>query len=388
MKPSSYLPLLVYDSLFATGNLIDDNLAVKLNSLTVEKQIYGGYWKLDTQQNVTQSKGEEWLEYGLMRHIELYTPTAYKIWEGFVNSITFNVGGLSLTRGPVIGSVFNKIKVAYSTVDTSTTIPTMGIRDETAWANDTISQARYGILEQVVSVGGATPTSAVQLRTTALAERAEPATSESDNLSSSTIPSITITALGYMHFLNTYTLDLTTTGDQNVSDKLEAILGADPNSIFSTDYSSIETNAVQVGAYDRDLRIADGVVKAIVALGTATNTRTMFGFGNDRKAVYKSVPTSLKYQRRLAEARSRLESYTGGHFIEPFDAEVGEMVFYTDLLAGRPMVRTVAEQNNDPRYLRINHSTYTLPINLAIAGEDFSQLAQIMASFGLGGRSA
>lgn len=386
MQAGVRLPLIVYDSLLRTGELIDDNMAAKINSLSAEWQIYGGYWQLKHQFDTTQSIGEEWLEDGLVRHIELYRPSGVLAWEGFVNSITLNVGGLSITRGPLIGGVENRIRAVYSTVDTSTDIPTIGIREKTVWASNIISQARYGIHEGVLSVGGATQTRAEHFRDTALAERAEPNTSEDDNLTNSSVPSVSIQALGYAHWLKTYTVNLTTTGDQNASTKLAAVLGADPNSIFGN--STIETNTVQVGAYDNDYRIADAVVKAIVALGNATNERTMFGFIGNRQAVYKTVPDSPIYQRRLAEAASRLENFQQSGWVEPYEAEVGELVFYADLLSGKPQAPSTVIAQGDPRYLRIDRATYTLPIALTLAGEQFSQLDQIMAQKGLGGTVA
>ena len=386
MRGGERLPLLVYDSILRTGALIDDNLAVKINSLNVERQIYGGYWQLASTMNTTQSVGQEWLESGLARHVELYSPGASMIWEGFINSISFNIGGVSKTRGPLIGGVANKIKVLYTPTDTSITPPAMGSQDKIDWSSNTISQAKYGIHEQILNVGGGTATSAAHFQATALAERAEPKTSESDNLASSSVPSVSITALGYAHWLQTYTVDLTTEGDQDASDKLAAVLAADPNSLFGT--TAIEANTVQVGAYDRDYRIADSIVKGIVALGSATNDRTMFGLTKNRQVIYKTVPSSPIYQRRIAEAHARLEAYGQGATIQPYDVRVGEMVFYTDLLAGKPPADSVAISQSDPRYLRIGRATYTLPIALTLAGEQYSQLDSIMAQYGLGGRTA
>lgn len=388
MLPNMHLPLIVYDSLVRTGVLIDDNWTTKVTSLSAQWQMYGGHWSLNHTANVSQSVGEEWLDDGIGRHLELYAPSAIKIWEGFVNSITFNVGGVSITRGPLIGGVQNRNSVAYSTVDTSTTPPTMGIRESTAWAEDSISIARYGQHEEVISVGGATATSAAQISATALAERAEPPTSESDNLANSAVPSITIAALGYIHWLGTYAVDLTTVGEQNASAKLAAVLGADPNGIFSTNYGGIETNTIQVGAYDRDYRTADTIVQAIVGLGNVTNERMMFTIQNGRIAEYKTVPSSPAYQRRIAAAAARLENYQQGGWVQPYEADPGEIVFYTDLLAGKPPATTNTIAKSDPRYLRIERSTYNLPVAMSLQGEQFSQLDQIMKRYGLGGTTA
>jgi hypothetical protein len=193
-----------------------------------------------------------------------------------------------------------------------------------------------------------------------------------------------MTCLGYHHWLKAYTVDLTTTGDQNASVKVAAVLAADPNSFFPTS-RYISGNTVQVGAYDRDGRTADAVIKGITALGGTSNERWTFGFGNDRMAYYKPIPTAPIYKRRLAEPEQRVEEWTSGQRIKPWNVQAGEWIFYTDLFAGRSPATILA---TDPRYMFIEQAQYSTPWGLSLQGSTVNNLDQIMAQKGLGGTHA
>ena len=371
-------PLVQGADYIPAGNWSEDNLQ-KTN------QAYGGHWSLTHNFNCSQRTAESWLEDGIGRHVELYGPSTIKVWDGFADQIDINIGGLTKSRGSLIDTVANRIWVTYSTVDTSTPPPTVGIRATTTAANDTTSQGKYGIIERVISIGGASLASAEQIRDTAIIEYAEPDSNEMDNLGSSTSPSVSVTCLGYHHWLKTYTVDLTTTGDQNASAKVEAVLAADPNSFFSSDYNYVIANTIQVGAYDRDSRTADAVIKGITALGGTSNERWTFGFGNDRVAYYKAIPTAPVYQRRLAEPEQRVEQWVSGQRIKPWNVQAGEWIFYSDILASRPPSTTLAE---DPRYMFIEQAVYSTPWELSLQGSQVGNLDQIMAQKGLGGSHA
>lgn len=376
---------ILYSTPLIAGASIISTLNPPIGDMGFMRQAYGGHWSLTHRFNCSQRVAESWLEEGIGRHVELYGSNTVKIWDGFVDQVEANIGSLTVTRGSLLDTVANRIYVAYSTVDTSTTPPTVGIRAVTAAANDGTSQGRYGIIERVISVGGATQTAAEQIRDTAILEHAEPATSETDNLENSTAPSVSLTCLGYYHWLKAYTVDLTTTGEQNASAKILAVLAADPNSFFSTNYNYITTNAVQVGAYDRDSRVAEAVIKGITALGGTSNERWTFGFGNDRVAHYKAIPTSAIYQRRLAEPEQRVERWATGQRVKPWDVQAGEWIFYSDLLAGRAPATTL---RTDPRYMFIEQAEYSAPWSLTLTGSQVGQLDQIMAQYGLGGTVA
>jgi len=111
--------------------------------------------------------------------------------------------------------------------------------------------------------------------------------------------------LGYVHWL-LYPYSSATTGLQNLSSKLEAILGQDPNGLISTDYSFVESNTLQVGAYEQSNRKAWGLIKGLVSQGDASDNRYNFGVYNDRVAYYDAIPTTVKYQTTVGAISGQL----------------------------------------------------------------------------------
>ncbi len=368
---------------FATSLNLSYTLAQVTHQISPIWTAYGGYWSMSLSWNAKPSEIDEWLDAGIGRHVELYAPTTVKIWEGFVSSVSANIGSLTVTRGPLLDTIANKIRVAFSTVDTSTSPPTVGIRDFTDWAEDTNSQARYGIIERVISVGGASASNADDIRDLALNEMAEPVTDEVDNLGAAADPTLNIEVLGYYHWLKAYVYNSTNTGDTNASTKLADIIAADPNSLLST--TNIETNTLQVPQWEDDNRVAESVVKGIVALGNATQQRTVFGFYNGRGAIYNTIPTTPIYTRTLAEPEQALKDYTTDRSIKPWEVKPGEIVFYSDLLVGRTGTGSLL---SDPRYLFIEQASYTIPWSLTLQGAKVNRLDQLMAQLGLGGTVA
>lgn len=339
----------------------------------------GGWWEASFTIKDNQRGVEDWLADGLGRHIEVYNPAQNLIFEGFVNSVSANLGPLAIERGPLL-DIANRARVIYSTVDTSTSPPTVGVRAATGTSNDTTSQGQYGIIEQVLSVGGSTQTEAEQIRDTYIAEHKDPETSQEINLSTGDDISVTINILGYVHWLF-YTYSSTTTGTQNLSAKMTAILGQDPNSIFSTDYGKVTANTLQVKAYEQDNDVAWDLIKGLVSQGDASDNRYIFGIYADRKAVYGAVPTTIEYYQQLSDQERRITNQAGTR-IEPWDVLPGKWLFISDLLIGRTTETTL---RFDPRAVFVESVSYTTPWGLRIQGGKVSTLAQKLAKFGLAG---
>lgn len=379
------LNLQVYDPLVKSNGLVSDQLMYYIDSLVFTLSAFGNYWSLGFNAKLTVSETEDWIENGLGRHVELYDEGLNVVFEGFVSEVSANIGSLSYKRGPLISSVANKIKVVYSTVDTSTDLPSVGMRESTDWAEDADSQNEYGIIERVISVGGASPTNAEQIRDLALERYAIPARDEEDNLASPSEPTMSVTCLGYIHWLDAYTVDLATTGEQNASVKLQAVLAADPNGLFSVDYSNIQTNTTQVGAYDRSDRSAIEVVKGIVAAGDAALDSWTFGFKAGRIAHYTPIPTAPQYQRRVSDPSAMVDYYGGTATVPFWLVQPAEWLVYTDVFISRPDPSSMIE---DPRYIFIETLDYAMPRSLTIRGSPTTRLDQLLARLGLGGSYA
>jgi hypothetical protein len=382
---SRELSLLVYEPLVRGTGIIDDSLGTRTDSLRVEHTANGGYWSKSFTIRGRQEEVEAWVDDGLGRHVELYDTGLAPVWEGFVNQVNANIGSLSLNRGPLM-QVANRIKVVYTPVDTSTNPPTSGARDETDYTNDTDSQDLYGIIERIISVSSGDVTAAEQARDTALEDSKYPNADETENLESSVVPSATIECLGYYHWLGAYTVDLSTTDLQDADAKVQAVLSSDPNNLFSTDTTYINSNTTQVGAQDQEYRTALSVIAGIVALGDASFNRWVFGFGPNQRPFYNTIATDTMYQRRLSDPEQRLEIFGTSNQVLPWDARAGEWVFYTDLLVGR--TRDATNFRADPRYLFTEQTTFTAPWGLTLRGAKVTRLAQLLKRQGLGGSHA
>lgn len=364
--------------------MVDDALGDKLDNGTYSHTIsaLGGYDSALIKIVDTQIDLEDWLANGLMRHIEVYNPSLVKIWEGFVNQIDIILGGLSVTRGPLL-QVSNNVALTYSTVDTTVSPPAIGMRATTAFNSDADSQALYGVLESVLSAGGISTTEATTVRDVFLNENKDPQTSQKLNISQGGGGiTLSLNCLGYSHLFKKYVYNQTaSTGTANLSDVLAAIITADPNSIFSTSTNKITANTLQVKQYLNDNAAAWSLIQGLVARGDSSDNRYIFGIYNGRVPTYEAIPTDFEYQQRLSDPAQRVETPQGIE-VKPWDVTAGKWLFVPDFLIGQVQP---TDLRLDPRMIFIESLTYTMPWGLSIQGGKTDKLSQKLAKLGLGG---
>ena len=325
---------------------------------------------------------DEWFDAGLGRDITLYGQGNEIVWNGFVNLITYGGSSLSAVRGPYL-DIGNRAYMIFSTIDTTTSPPTLGIRLPTATYNDTMSQRAYGILQKILSAGGCQPAIAEQIVQTYLEEHAEPETSLTA-ADPSTQPMVTLDCVGYNAFLTTYDYNATTAGTQNLSTKLAAILAADPNGIFAA--AEIAVNTLAVKAYEQDNKEAWALIKSLVAMGDANEARYLFGIYEGRTPRYHAAPTTIAYERKLTDQGQRIIT-AGQSIVKPWEVKASHWLFHTDFLVGRTQA-IPAELRTDPRCAFLETVTYTAPWGLTWTGAKMSRLDQKLARLGLSGIGA
>lgn len=353
-----------------TGRLTD-----AITSYDHEIAAEGGFLSARIGMNLPLLEAEDWFSRGLGRHVQVYNPGMVLVWEGFVNSLSMGAGSLSATRGPLM-SIANRIGVNYTRItDTATAPPTTGTQATTPLADDADAQALYGIIEKVVSGGTLLPATALQLRDTYLAENALPRTSEELTLSAGQAASVTLECLGYYAWFKAFIYQVLVGGTVQLSDKLENIITADPNGIFSADYSSITFNGFLVSQYEDDDRFAWDIITDEISIGDAADDRYTFGIYDDRRAVYEAIPMAAAYQHRIADESQRVETATGAE-VKPWNVRPAHWIFLPDFLVGRTQPVTLRE---DPRYLFIESVKYTAPNGLTLTGGDADRLPQLIA---------
>lgn len=366
-----------------TGTLVDDQLASKWDSAQFSIQRIGGYWDGSITQTGTQETVEAWFN-RLGYHVDFYSPELIKLWEGFVNRVSLQVGAFSIDAGPFL-DITNRTALVFSTVDTTTTPPTVGVRARSATSNNAASQQQYGILQHIASAGGVSVNEVADVVALYLAENAWPGNANRWNTGQQAEPVVTVELLGYVHWLELFVFNDTTTGTRTYPQKIQDILGGDLNAIFSTDYGAIDptgVNAQTIKRYNNDDQTAWAQIKSIVARGDGTDVWN-FGIYNDRKAYYDIAPvTSIAYEIHTGDPAQRITA-PAGTTVQPWNVRPGRLMLTTDFLVGKSLPAT--ELTRDPRVTFIESMQLIHPDVLSVQGERYSTLSQKLAQLGLAG---
>lgn len=342
----------------------------------------GGFWSANLTMRLPLHDLEDWLQYGVGRQVQVKGRGTKTAWEGIVNRVTVNVGGYNMTVGPYL-DIANKVKLAYSIFLQLGGGNATGIRVVTEPTSNLSSQAKYGILAKVFSVGGIDSSAVAGLQAMLLERYSQPPRSEDLNLPGETglrYIDLKLECIGYAHLFQKYTYSSTTAGTQNLSAKLEAIVAAEPNALFS---GSVATNTIQVPATQTDDAEAWGLIKSLLALGDASLNRYTFGVYEDRRVTYKPVANNVVYVRPLREGASVIQDAQGG-LLQPWEVRPGSYVLVTDLLPGKPVN---SDLNAEQRAIFADTVQYRMPDSLVINGAHAFRIEQRMAQMGLSGVS-
>ena len=354
--------------------VLDKNITSYSHDLSAN----GGFDKMSVAIADDRLSLDEWIEQGVGRHIEIYNQANTLVWEGFINIVSGSIGGHKVSIGPLM-DVGNRVSVAYAPVDTDTSPPTVGATTITTVADNDVSQARYGIIEKVVSAGRLTDDEAEFVRDTYLKESAFPATESELSIGGSEQPSITLECLGYWYWLNNYVYNDTDSGTIQIDERIPEIINADPNSFYSTPV--IDTNNSLVIEESDEDKMAMAHIKELLAIGGASDQRYTLGFYEDRRAYYREIPSTVAYKTALSDQGQRILTYEGA-LVYPWDVRPAQWIFISDALIGRHT--DVDDLYEDPRYMFIESISYSSPWGIRLSGSRVSTFEQIMAKFGLG----
>jgi hypothetical protein len=381
---SRQLSLIAADPLYLSTRTFSRRLTANVSQYRHEIRAIGGYYSANISIADNPRRLEEWASYGLGRHITTYNPSLVKIWEGFINQINITEGSESFTIGPLI-DIGNRQVVTYSPVNAGIEPPAVGARVTAATGNNTDSQALYGIWQKVTGANQVTSTEAGQLRDKLLADPTivYPDTSLDSSFQSNNELSVELLCLGYWHFLTGYYYANTgVTGYESISTKIQNVLAANPNSIFSADYSMIATNATLVKKYEDGTRTAETILREVNSLGDSSFNAYTMGFYNDRQFVYQPMPTEVTYQRRATGNRGITNQVN--REIMPWDIVPARWIFRPDFMVGRHPPITAATLGIDPRAAFIETVQFDAPYGLSVNGHKLSQIDQVFARKGLG----
>lgn len=371
-----------YDRLPKDGRWLGD-LDISAQDWRHSITALGGFDTASFELSESMSVMEDWILNGLFRPIIVRDNSLSVIWEGFVNSITINQAGLSVTHGPVT-SIANRVKAVYSGVDTSVYPPQIGVRKVTPAFNSTISQEEWGIWWEIISLAGVTDANADQLVSLYLQEHGHAEVNSSFSFSNEEI-SLTINCVGWNQTLN-YPFNFTTnSGTVAISSRIEQVLDGHPNTGWiSSDYSKIELNATLVPQYENDDQIALEHIRGLTVMGDDSLRRRLFGIYEGRQAVYSPVSDIIDYTIELGDSR-RLIFDSGGSPIAPWKIRPGKWIFFTDFIPG--LGAPEDDFHKDPRLLRVESVQFDMrtPFAVQFSGGISSKYEQRSARLGLRG---
>ena len=359
----------------------------KLEAYSHTIEAFGGYTTASFTFKASEAEIDDWLENGLNRHIEVYDPRGIECWEGFVNQLTYSVGGFSVVRGPLM-DLANRVWCTFASLDSTATPPTQGLTTETPLANNLASQERYGLLERIIDAGTRDEINngeASHIRDTYMAEQ-RVLTNKTWNSTGMNEPTLTVDCCGYikrlerLYFIDAVNATITCT--QEVTNVLDADLLL--NHLFSSTNASIGVNAVGIGEYRSEYVPCDTVLKDAVSFGGPAYARWLFYIGNGRYATYRAVTDTIAYIQTLREpSQSILNPF--GDSVHPINVWPGQWMFFPDFAIGRKFDNNAADLASDPRALFIESATFTAPDQLDIAGGKSDRLPQILKEYGIGG---
>lgn len=349
--------------------------------------IFGGYDSASLDTHIDLLDVGDWIDNGLGRVVDIYADDLFQVYRGFVNEFELKLGLVSLKIGPLLGSggVCNRVWSVYAPMDTSVSPPVYGPRTLTVAIQDLTSQAKYGVIEHVLSAGNTTLAVATQIQETYLREHIEPV--RTHDLGGASTPTVSLSCLGFMQWLDAVIYENAGIGTVQLSaaaGKIQDVLTqarAINSWCVSSDYTQLAANAVLVPVYDADDMTCLSVLKAAASLGGPSYEQWMFGLYDNNTAEFKAVPTTVEYQARVLDNGLEIKDMNN-NIVQNCKIRPGKWVVFTDLLPGKAFP---ANLRNDPRAMLIKRVEFSDPNDLRLNGADANTLPQILAQYGLGG---
>jgi len=373
------LVAIIYEPIVAGATRIT-TVDVNMDTYSHTISANGGYNSMSITLSDDQVSVDEWVEKGIARHIEIYSHAGTKVWEGFVNVVNANMGGIEISVGPLM-DIGNRVSVSYAPVDYGFSPPLVGDTTVTTIAENELSQSIYGIIEKVLNGGRVTDDTAELIRDTFLVERSNPETSSTISIGSGGgQTSLTIECLGYWYFTNAYVYNDTDSGAIQVDTRIEEILEGNPNTTMFGNLF-IDTNNSLVPEESDEDKLAMAHLTQLLALGGASDQRYTLGVYEDRDIYYKEIPSVPAYKTTLSDQGQKILTYEGA-LVYPWDVRPAQWIFVSDALIGRYTDTT--DYYEDPRYIFIEQVEYSAPWGITMTGNRIGTFDQIMARFGIG----
>jgi hypothetical protein len=279
----------------------------------------------------SDTEGQQILEQYLGCFVAIYVDNpAVPVWEGLVNRITFNSGGASYTIS--LDEMANRVSTVYTGVT--------NVAAETTAANNTASQAVYGIKQDQIELGVDTSAATQKnlLRDTALAQRAFPQSSYGQAQGNTDI--VHLELIGIYHTLEWVKFFTgLTTATSAFSANIIAVLAANPNGATffnNTDTANISTNVATAPNQERGSSFWDRILR-ITEAGDGTNYWVCGVTPTDRNTgrrafYYQLANTAIEYSALKSDGLKPRNLY--GKPIRPWAVVPDRGIRVNDALVG------------------------------------------------------
>jgi len=279
----------------------------------------------------SQTEGQDFLNNYLGCFVRCYADNPYfPIWEGLINRITFNSGGVSFTTS--LDELANNVAVTFTGAANALT--------QGVVANNTASQNIYGFKSDQIEFGPDTSAGSHRgrLRDTILAQRAWPQTSITQGGGDTNL--VTLELIGMYHTLEweyqfTGLTAAATQFDTRITVNLLPLLGNGATFFDNADFSQISANVATTPAqtrmsyWEKILQIAEGGDAANYWVTGITPTNPQTG---KRVLYYRQSNAATEYTARQSDGLRIRDLY--GRYVPPWTVTPDRAVFVSDVLVG------------------------------------------------------
>lgn len=281
----------------------------------------------------SRDEGQQFLDQYLGNRVAFYVNNPVEpIWEGYINRMSFNAGGVQYSIG--LDEMANHIIAHYVNSLLATTSPQI-----TTAVDDTNSQAVYGIKGTDIDAGFQLQTTyAPNLASTVLAQRAWPKTSIAQEQGSGLLH---IEFLGFFHTLEWELFNDTSTVAISAQNEITTILlpTVDNGTTF---FDNTVTSGVDSPGYNINRNKVRGqsmwdIIRELVEAGNATDyfvagiTPTNFQTGT-RTFYFRAMNSTIEYTARQSDGLRIRNLY--GQLVDPWRVLPDRGVRVSDMLIG------------------------------------------------------
>lgn len=261
----------------------------------------GGFKSAQFTTAVSKVEAIRWMDGGLAMGVVAKNERGSTVWEGFVNKINIRNGPNDRTLGPVM-DISNHVSVSYST-------PTYAglsksYKRNTPYVTDLESEAKYGLLSEVVSGSELSDKAAIAYGHNYLADNAVPNIMDKTNRNAEvTGYHITVECLGWSRYLEkAHYLYKADYDQQPIYKKIDLVLSrglfARRVGYYTTEVSRSEMGSYVEGWEDRNRACFSVIDEAVNQAVMGSDSRPVWGMFADKKFVVKVSRNSHdRYER-------------------------------------------------------------------------------------------